>query len=445
MRFVKFKNQKGQSLVEMAITAPLLIFFLLGIFEVGVSVRNYLTLVNVNREITRFAVRPGYLSFSEGENGLVIPPNYELVREWAESSVSDQLNLDFNGSITDTESTTLIVSYFTINTGFPCIKYKPNKDPIIPYEFDPACDCSNGDPSDPDGDGTPWFGKDDSIHHVGTDGDFYRDSFGPEESVTGSRKSRIIPDDLAAELVENNNKFNCEVWKKGGVPSNNNAIVTELFHDQPQLFGFPLISNPFTDPVPLYTHTTMRILGGTRGYSYEVDGPVCAVYPFTFDESIFDDPDNPDYPQEIDAFEGGGSGDKGWLTWNPAENDAVYVAEELHNPLLSRTDFTNVDDPDDHSLSIGDYVSTKTGVANSQDVADLLEYIYNEGKPIYVPVYDVWGGAPDRKYRISHFAEVQITEVCLPRFKSPGCTPGSKEITANFLGYVDNLCDADLP
>ena len=55
---------KGQSLVEMAIITPLLIFFMLGIFEVGWALRNYLVLVNVNREITRFAVRPGYLNFS---------------------------------------------------------------------------------------------------------------------------------------------------------------------------------------------------------------------------------------------------------------------------------------------------------------------------------------------------------------------------------------------
>ncbi len=39
----------GQSLVEIAITAPLLIFLLLGVFEVGWALRGYLVLVNVNR------------------------------------------------------------------------------------------------------------------------------------------------------------------------------------------------------------------------------------------------------------------------------------------------------------------------------------------------------------------------------------------------------------
>ncbi|MBN1218571.1 MAG: pilus assembly protein, partial [Anaerolineae bacterium] len=48
-RFMKLRNQRGQSLVEMAIVTPLLIFLLLGVFEVGNAVRNYMVLVNVNR------------------------------------------------------------------------------------------------------------------------------------------------------------------------------------------------------------------------------------------------------------------------------------------------------------------------------------------------------------------------------------------------------------
>ncbi|MBN1218865.1 MAG: pilus assembly protein, partial [Anaerolineae bacterium] len=43
------RKEQGQSLVEMAIITPLLIFLLLGVFEVGNAVRNYMVLVNVNR------------------------------------------------------------------------------------------------------------------------------------------------------------------------------------------------------------------------------------------------------------------------------------------------------------------------------------------------------------------------------------------------------------
>ncbi|MCB9106914.1 MAG: pilus assembly protein [Anaerolineales bacterium] len=56
-------GDKGQSLVEMAIIIPLLIFMMIGVFEVGWAIRSYLVLVNINREITRFAVRPGYMDF----------------------------------------------------------------------------------------------------------------------------------------------------------------------------------------------------------------------------------------------------------------------------------------------------------------------------------------------------------------------------------------------
>ena len=97
--------------MEMAITAPILLIFLLGIFEVGAGIRSYLTLVNVNREITRFAVRPGYLDFSTQDTAQA---SFVTVRDWADESVSDQLTLDFDDTA---GSTTLIVSHMVVDTG----------------------------------------------------------------------------------------------------------------------------------------------------------------------------------------------------------------------------------------------------------------------------------------------------------------------------------------
>jgi Flp pilus assembly protein TadG len=56
----KYSNglYKGQSLVEVAIIMPLLLLMLLGVFEVGLALRNYLKLVDANREVVRWAVRP---------------------------------------------------------------------------------------------------------------------------------------------------------------------------------------------------------------------------------------------------------------------------------------------------------------------------------------------------------------------------------------------------
>ncbi|MFN8453606.1 MAG: hypothetical protein U0401_02865 [Anaerolineae bacterium] len=54
----------------------------------------------------------------------------------------------------------------------------------------------------------------------------------------------------------------------GVLPSANNVIITEIYYNQPQLFGFPLISNPFTNPVPMYAQTAMRMIVASRSGEY---------------------------------------------------------------------------------------------------------------------------------------------------------------------------------
>ena len=49
--------KRGQSLVEMAVIAPLLIFIFIGLTEVGWAMRGYMILLQGTREAARFAVR----------------------------------------------------------------------------------------------------------------------------------------------------------------------------------------------------------------------------------------------------------------------------------------------------------------------------------------------------------------------------------------------------
>jgi hypothetical protein len=51
------ENDRGQSLIEIAIILPILLLLLLGVAEMGMGLRNYLILVNANREAARFAAR----------------------------------------------------------------------------------------------------------------------------------------------------------------------------------------------------------------------------------------------------------------------------------------------------------------------------------------------------------------------------------------------------
>lgn len=422
-------SQNGQGLVEMAIITPLLIFFLLGVFEVGAAIRNYTVLVNTNREITRYAVRPGYLNFSTPDD---VQASYQNVRDWTNNAISEQLELDFDET---SGSTTLIISHVVVDTALPCEDI---------YDQPGNCDC-DAFLSNPNYANN--YTMDDLIIHPEMPGQSYQTArFGPAATETGSRETRLDYDALVAELAAQNNKFNCEVIKKGGVPSSNNVVVTELFHDQPQMFGFPFISNPFTDPVPLYTHTSMRLINGARGYTIENTGPVCIAYPITFGDEIFDDPNNPTAPQSIDAFEGDSPGNFGWITWNPdsSNNNAVYVEEELKNPRMSLNDFTDVLDPNDHSLKIGSNVSTKPGVANSNGIDEQLQLLV--GKEILVPIYNNNpGSGAGSYYQISHFAKIRVDQICLPRNGSKCDGENKKQIKATFLGYDDDVCAADSP
>lgn len=60
-----FKNQKGQSLVEMALITPILLILFIGVFEVGWVLRGFIVLSNANREATRFAAKGTYLNFRD--------------------------------------------------------------------------------------------------------------------------------------------------------------------------------------------------------------------------------------------------------------------------------------------------------------------------------------------------------------------------------------------
>ncbi len=433
---IKSQVKRGQSLVEMAIIIPILIFFLIGVFEVGAALRNYIVLVNVNREITRFAVRPGYMNFKPDE----VENSYQQVRDWVDTTLSSQLDLDFTETATPSHhATTLIISHIVVDTGLPC-------QDITDSDCD-DCSAFNDPTYNP-------FPLDDIIIFpdlaLSDEDDVQRRRFGPGSTSTGSRESRLDYETLVAEMAAKNNEFNCEILKKGGVPSANNVIATELFHDQPQLFGFPLISNPFTDPFPLYTHTTMRLISGSRSTggpggsitdNIDTIGPICLAFPMTPPQSEIDVATAG--ISRMDILEGPGGSNWGWLAWNPAENEENYLNNELQFFQMSLNDFTNVDPAtggNDHDLSVGDYIKSLNGTVSSNDTRELLADLV--GREIIVPVWDDPDGfvslpnlfpppSTVRAYRVSSFVRVRIdseSDIDVPH----------REIWGTYLGPAEN-------
>ena len=432
----KTTGQSAQSLVEIAISAPLLLLLFIGVFEVGWAIRGYLVLANANRESARFAVKNAVLDYSIKNPTTV---GYDKVLSHTTASLSSQLPLEF---VAANPNSTMILSHIVIDTGFPCVEYQGGE-PKVPYEFDTACDCDEDDPTD-----SQWFTRDDLVLHPDTPGySYYAQTFGV------NRATRIGDGSYQAEadkLTLENNQFNCSVLKTGsaGELSINNVFIAEAFYDQPQLLGVPFVSNSLTDPIPFYTHTAMRIVTSREAESSDTIGPTCELFPTTFPEDIFSDlgydPDNPPAGTPIDAFESRGSGNFGWLSWDPdpSHNNAVYIGEELLNPRLSIHDYTDPTDPDDHSINIDGWVSSNPGV-NASNEHLLQQYV---GRTVLIPVFENDNGAHGQNlnYQISHFARVTINEICFP---NSVCTRGDysggadgKLIRATFLGYADDAC-----
>jgi hypothetical protein len=238
--------------------------------------------------------------------------------------------------------------------------------------------------------GTNVLTYDDLILHPGVRGynNFYAQKFPP----TSTQVTQFNYTNEAAQLARENNKFNCELLRKSGgtIPASNNLIITEIYYNQPQLFGFPLISNPYTDPVPMYAHTAMRVIVSSRsGENVDTVGPVCDVYPFALNNIN----PLPSVGTEIDIL------GAGWIKWNSqVGNSQAYISDALKYSRMPLNDFKESGNPSDTSLNIGDRLaidsSAYTGLYT--DVVNLAQ------KDIRIPM---GSGNP---FVISRFVKVRI-------------------------------------
>jgi hypothetical protein len=322
------------------------------------------------------------------------------VQEWAGENVRyhnviDHMFASLSGQLntTDVLSPALVISHLVIDTRFPC---------------DPAsmstCNCSKFDQSSASYDPAYGFTYDDLILHPAVKGyeDFYAFTYDPNPTDTISYTSAYSTPgstyaDLAKTLAAENNKFNCDLLKRttSATPSPNYVLITELFYKQPQIFGFPLISNPFTDPVPMYAHTTMRMITSRSGNDIDKVGPVCETYPFSIKGTL------PAVGGTLDIFQGG------WLKWKPsvASTDATYLVNELKYPRMALNDFTDAAGPaSDKTISITDQVATFGGTTFSGNgsVIAAINSLMTQNQRIRVPVVD-------NSSKITGFAWVIIT------------------------------------
>jgi len=126
-----------------------------------------------------------------------------------------------------------------------------------------------------------------------------------------------------------------------------------------------------------------------------------------------------------DTLNGSGPGNFGWLTWTGGQGEEV-LARSLTPPGDSET-YINPNDPQDHVVSLGDWVRGRPGVANSQAIREALDALMTQ--VVVVPVWDeATGQGANLRYRMVGFAWVQITDYHLA---------GRDRISAIFWGLAE--------
>lgn len=214
-------NQRAQALVETMLIAPIIVFLMIGVFEIGWLLRGYLILVNSSREGARFAARPHYLDYTD--------KSYLAIVDQTISSIAGQLPF--------TETGMVIISVARVETQWVCDPYHLSE-----------CDCAEA-VTNPF---SPTLAMSPLTHVTAT-------------YMYPATSTEVTTLDIDLDkMIADNRDFNCRVQKRGGVPTIDTQVTVELFFWQDQLFGFPFISNPYTDPVLIRAYSTFRKVENSR-------------------------------------------------------------------------------------------------------------------------------------------------------------------------------------
>lgn len=158
--------------------------------------------------------------------------------------------------------------------------------------------------------------------------------------------------------------------------------------------------------------------------------------------------------QEVkDIFNGAQPGNFGWLSWN-GDNGVPSLITSLTPPGNSST-YTNPNNPSDHSISSGDWVRGRPGVANASGVRAALDQL--KSQDITVPLWDLTtGNGSNARYRVVGFARVRLLDYRLPSQNrisaryvggDAACTPQHAPVANpdSYETYEDEVLDIGVP
>jgi hypothetical protein len=211
----QLRQDEGQSLVEMAITLPLLLVMFIGLIEIGYVLRNYLIVVNANREGARFAARGRWFEDDSW---------YQIAKRVVSAGGSDGNN----------EVPVLRTQGYG--------EYAGNTEIIITYIKIPDQVDATGGMVVEDTSYRRWF------------------------SGTLGYDSEIVPEVLAEAARQANYEFNQRFFGSGqlDIASEDNFVVVETWYEHEQLLKLPIFTEILPEIVPLYAQTTMRVTLDSR-------------------------------------------------------------------------------------------------------------------------------------------------------------------------------------
>jgi hypothetical protein len=215
------RGNKGQSLVEFALALPVLLIMFAGLVEVGAALRNYLVLVNANREGTRFAARGRWFDTDEEINYI-----FDRVVAAAGTERRDGEPVPFlrPKDFGELETNTTMALYY--------------------IEVPDQIDDTGGSVVEPTVVYGPWYTG--TLHY----GD-----------------SRVNATAEAENAREVNYNFNREYFvdqKLLDIPSEDNFVIIETWYEHEQLLKLPIFTELLPEKFTLYARTKMRVTLDSR-------------------------------------------------------------------------------------------------------------------------------------------------------------------------------------
>ena len=224
-------KNKGQSLVELSLVLPLLLFMLIGFVEIGAMIYNYLSLLDVVREAARWAADQDPEVLNGDMSNLPTSACDDGATHYYYDTACVIISSDFNKDIAlDPATDDVAISVFTIDNN-KVVDRKPSLPDVdgvwslYSDNWTKNCDGTlrSTTPFFPQTKGPP---PDDWVL-------FTTPTFGPGTATP-----------LAGTILP-------------GGPTDKGMVLVEIYYCHHQLLNLPIISDLIPDPIPLHVYTIM--------------------------------------------------------------------------------------------------------------------------------------------------------------------------------------------